>query len=258
MPPSWQAELEAIVPRTDRIPFLTLQWMAGTNYEPVQRWVIRECVPNLEQVPPGFLEALQGPDPRLVGEWTDDPAVPSGRRWITDSLVSHDQWACYHATGCFSQLFWIIQGDKGGHRWQLGLAERNYLQSMAQIDGRAVDTPAPGDLPFAEWDGRVATKIGELDRLRQWRQRLDWDDRSRYVGTAGKIVRAQRHVEERQYAEAMIHWLDGQIEDIVLDIPRVLRPAWSDLSKTVPTIEQQETMDRRLILGTASATPEEL
>jgi len=130
------------------------------------------------------------------------------------------QWDLFQQTGCYSQRFWIIQGHKGGHKWRLSEAERGLLQNM----GVGGDTPLPGDLPYAEYDQRVFTKIARGDRLMRWRMAQPWDDRQERKTEAGLWVRRDRHDEEQQFQQEMYDWLMDQIEEVVSEIPRSLLP----------------------------------
>lgn len=256
VPRAWQAELEAAVPRSPRVPWLMLAWQPGMTYEPVQRWEIYEMMPRLEYVPFEIREALKGPCPREDGEWMKDDTVPGRRRWISSSLVTLVQWQLYHETGCYPARFWIIQGRRGGHKYKLSAAERNFLQAMTGQEN--IDTPQPGQLPFAEWDARVLRKIVEHDRLRRWKMATPWDGRQVDRTRAGLWVKRDRLLEERRFAEVMVRYLETQVSDVVSDIPRRLLPGPSDLPPGDPYYNKDEdALDEALVAETASATPEE-
>lgn len=253
--PGWQAELERIVPRSSRVPWLKLVWQPGMPYEPVQRWEIYEMMPLLEYVPYEIRAACQGPNPREVGDWVELPPRSGNYRWITDSLLSLTQWKLFRETNCYPARFWIIQGERGGHKWKLSAAEKNFLQSFT---GNEVDTPCSGDLPYAAWDRRVAAKILQHDRLRRWKFATPWDGRQTNRTKAGLWVKRDRLEEERLFAEKMLEYLESQVSDVVSDIPRTLLPGWSDLPEGDHYYNKDEDqLDEQLVAETASATPED-
>ena len=273
VPPNWETDLARLAPRSDKINWLKLVWEPGDPWEPVQRWEIREMVPELKYVPPDIIAALRGTDPRKEGRFVDEygdcplcegqgktPALqircthcggtggmPTGRRvWESDAIISRKQWELFHETGCYSQRFWIIQGSHGGHKWRFSPVEQSYLKSA----GRPSDTPAPGDLCYAEYDQRVFRKLAEHDRLLKWRDRLAWDARADNKQDAGRLVRTTRKDEEQLYAAATMKWLDTMIEDLVDDLPR----------SAIPDFERgdghynadEEALDRDLLLHTST------
>ena len=224
VPKEWQEDLDRLR-LGDRVNWLKIVWQPGEEGDPrrhiparpVQRWEIYEMIPVLKHVPDYLVEACKGEDPRKLGQWID---TPEGKVWDSDALVSRMQWDLFQQTGCYSQRFWIIQGHKGGHKWRLSEAERGLLQNM----GVGGDTPLPGDLPYAEYDQRVFTKIARGDRLMRWRMAQPWDDRQERKTEAGLWVRRDRHDEEQQFQQEMYDWLMDQIEEVVSEIPRSLLP----------------------------------
>jgi hypothetical protein len=256
VPPRWQAELEAIVPRSTRVPWLQLVWQPGIEYQPVQRWEIYEMLPALRYVPAEIRDSLDGPCPRAWGEWLEHPPGSGRRAWISSSLVSLVQWQLYRATGCYPARFWILQGPRGGHKFKLSAAERNFLQAM--LGTEEVDTPVSGTRPYAPWDRRVRAQIIAHDRLRRWKMTTPWDGRAVNHTQAGLWVKRDRLAEERHFAEAMLAYLESQIEDVVSDIPRRLLPGWSDLPDGDHYYNKDEdALDESLVSETASATIED-
>lgn len=266
VPADWQRELERIVPRTARIPWLKIVWQPGMTYEPVQRWEIYEMQPNLQYVEFDVRQALKGRSPREDGEWVIDRRIPEhlgGKRWITSSFVSTVQWQLYQETECFPLRFWIIQGTRGGHKWKLSAAEKSFIQylrgrprieleesSIEQQDDGEIDTPCSGDLPYAEWDNRVRDKIIECDKLRTWKLSKPWDGRQENKTDAGLFVKRDRKADEERFAAAMLHYLESQVGDVVSDIPRSLLPS-------LPLIDRvggdEDALDEQLITDTATS-----
>jgi hypothetical protein len=264
VPPAWQQALEVIVPKSDRVPWLQLAWMPGMLYSPVQRYVIYEVVPIVDlpngecNIPADRLRDIRGTSPRERGQWVVDPSIPEhlgGKRWVSESLHSLVQWQLFHATGgtAYPLLFWILQGDQGGHVWRLDSVTRNFCLSL---DGH--DVPNPGELPYAEWDNRVAEQIGRFDRLRRWHALMQtpWTDRQLNKTDAGLWVDRETWDLEKQYAKEMLRFLDMQIEEVVSDIPRRLLPGWSDLPPGDRYYNRgAEELERSLIEDTSHAMP---
>lgn len=267
VPEEWQRELEAIVPRSDRIPWLQLAWMPGLFYEPISRFVIYEMVPIVTlpsgdcNIPPDRLHDIRGPSPRERGKWVSDPDIPEhlgGKRWHSESMHSLLQWQLFHESGgtLYPLLFWIIQGDQGGHVWRLDSVTRNFRLSL---DG--ADVPDPGELPYAPWDNRVAEQMGRFDRLRKWHAMMTtpFTDRQLNKTAAGLWIDKETWNLEQEYAKEMLRFLDTQIEEAVRDIPQRLLPGWSDLPPGDTHYNQDEDeLERRLVEDTSHALPSSL
>jgi hypothetical protein len=221
VPPEWAADLASYSPPNPRIPYLWLTWYPGLPPDAshrflgdvVQRWALYQITPNLDVVPLELMEDLRGPHPATVGRWVE--REPNGPQfWVSDSLVSRTQWQLFRETGGYPALYWIIQGDRGGHAWQFEPEEANYLRALGKPDA----PPRPGALAYAPYDRRVRDQLLARDKLRQWRQSMDWDARMART-EAGLWVNKERSDAQAQYAHAMLAFLDTQIHDAVSDIP---------------------------------------
>lgn len=209
----WQADLETVVPRSDRVSWLNIVWQPGMPYEPVGRFELYEMHPESEWIPEGILDALQGPNPRTTGVWhIGEDGV---KRWISDSIVSLMQWTLYRETRCYATRWWIIQGSDGGHRLAWGPVERAFWESQGRPEAVL---PAPGDLPYAPYDERVKQQVIRADRMRHWKQALAWDERAKTKDGAAKYVAQHRDAVKRQMNETMLAFLDEQIHDAVSGI----------------------------------------
>ena len=267
--PEWVRDLATIAPPSDRVTWLKLLWEPGETWEPVQRWEIREMVPRLDHVDPDILDALKGPDPRLEGHFVDevDPCplciepghlcdqchgegkIRSGRQvWESPAIISRRQWELYRATGCYALRFWILQGSHGGHKWTFSPVEQSYLKARHL----PYDTPPPGFLPYAPYDRRVRAKLLELDRLRQWQHRMDWDQRAERKTAAGLWVRRDRKKDEVKYAAAMVRWLESEIKDLIDDLPRSAIPDYSDYAPATEAPEDEAELTEALITDTST------
>lgn len=250
--PFWQDDLESVIPRSDRVNWLKIVWQPGMTYEPVQRWELYEMIPVLDHLPPEFLEDLRGLSPRHPdnGQWVVDARVEGGQRWASHSVVSLTQWNLFQETGCYAQRFWIIQGPHGGHPLRYTDAELNFRLSIGLSDA-----PLPGDLPYAEYSHRVALKAAACDKLRRWKHALRWDQRAIRKTEAGLYVRNDRLAEERKWSEAMLAWMNEEIEGVVSDLPRgIAAKLVGDAPVADAPTEDVEALDREIVEATASAT----
>ena len=241
--PAWQEELEQLAPRIGNSNWLKIHWFAGWDYEPVQRWRIFEMVPKLSVVPQEILQDLKGLSPRHPdnGKWVTPgfqvlQEEQDTKRWYSWSSVDFDQWTLFQETQCFAVPVWIIQGDKGGHRWRLSPAEIGILEESGI---KSPELPLPGDLPYADYDRRTFTQLAEFDRLRKWNMTTSWDDRGMNKTVAGLWVRGERIAAEQEYNKALMKHLEGQVENAVGQMSRQSLPGFSDL----PTREDNRDED---------------
>jgi hypothetical protein len=114
-------------------------------------------------------------------------------------------------------LYWIIQGNKGGHRWMLNETEIG----ISQAKGRGGDTPKPGKLPYAEFDSRVLAKVALMDRMAQYTGIVAFYDRN------PAQLDAEDRESVREMREAMWQWLDSQVEQVV-DENKAEWRAWAE------------------------------
>ena len=246
--PTWQQDLDRLWPG-EHVSRLVLHWLAGLPTAPVQRWAIWEILPRKtvldiveeerkqkgeKQSFIGMLwNALQGPDPRTLGHW----ASANGKKfWRTKSVVSREQWDLHRAFDGLPFLSWIVEGVRGGHSWQFGAFEQNFLLATGATPDMINDLhrawPIPGSQPYADYDQRTFKALSERDLLRQWRQAIQWDMRTKR-SMAGIITDTEATERREEMVQRMLHWLDNQISDVVSDIPRKLVPQWSDFLPTM-------------------------
>lgn len=257
--PAWQADLERLSPRTDDSHWLKIHWFAGWEYEPVQRWRIFEMVPApYRGLPQEWLDDLQGLSPRdpKNGEWITEgfKVLDEGektKRWMSWSSVDFDQWTLFQETRCFAVPTWIIQGDKGGHRWRLSTAELGFLQDQGITDP---ELPLPGDLPYADYDQRTFTQLAEFDKLRKWNLTTNWDDRGMNKTVAGIWVRSERQTAEREYNTRLLAHLGAQIETAVSDMSRVNIPGLSELPRGDHYYNRDEDAEDRTFIEDTATT----
>lgn len=247
--PAWQADLERLAPRSQRINWLKICWFPGEDYCPIQRWEIREMIPRLDTLPEDFLAMYRGPHPRTLGYWKADGSVPGGRRWVSSSLISTIQWELFQETNCFSQRVWIIQGEKGGHVWKLSDHEKEFLEEAGITD----DVPAPGDLPYADYDHRVFDKLAEMDRLQTFDEAIGWDGRQNGKTAAGLYVVRDQRTMEIAFRTRLMKWLDSQVEAAIDSMPRGRLPGPSDFPTSARAVkpDDPEEIERSFIENTS-------
>lgn len=174
--PGWQAALDAatLVGDGSQVGRLVLQWVAGDPWQPVHRWFLFQCQP-WAYVPEAVRRELRGPHPRTDARLEYVPRVIDGRTQLRPAvrggpcrLIDRTQWVLHRQlareTGrlVFPRYCWVIQGDRGGHPFQVSDSE----QQQRRAQGLPADVPAAGDLPYAPFDGRV---LAALERYDLWR-----------------------------------------------------------------------------------------
>ncbi len=215
VPEAWERAVWLIAPPSNFLTWLKLDWWAGDTWEPVERWGIWQMrAPRL--VHPRVLAELRGPSPRSTGHYCAEGYCVFGTNCnnpVKKNLwhggrarqIDYAQWKLFQQTGHYGTRWWCIQGDQGGHRHRLDKIESR----ISRINGGPSDTPAPGDLPYADFDGRVFRKIAQLDRVRMWKGVGDYVHRNH----------AQMDAEERDEGEAankaMWGWLESQVKRTV-------------------------------------------
>lgn len=175
-PPVWQERLESVVPRNEKLSWLYIRWEPGDLWEPINRWVIWQIRP-IEATRIEYVIALKGPSPRSTGHYCAAGycACPRKRNYWVDGpssarFIDKATWDVFHETGGYGTRWWAIQGPNGGHRYRLDKWEAK----VARIHGFPPDTPAIGDLPYAEFDERVIEHIVKYDNVRQWKHCMEY------------------------------------------------------------------------------------
>ena len=205
--PRWVEALRRLSAPAERLAHLELWWESGTPADPIQRWVLYECVP-VPCMTADTLTALSlAPPCRCVGWQPNDYTVcdhchgiqSPGRLRIWESVIRR---------GLFPRPFWVIQGTHGGHKYRYTPQER----SWALWAGLLGEPPVPGELPYAEPDNRTWGRIRELDRLR-----------SAFADLA-QADEATRHTAEQELRRATIQQFNTEMYDTVRDTWGALAP----------------------------------
>jgi hypothetical protein len=232
VPREWQRELEQLTPRSDRTTWLQLAWFPGDPWGPVQRWAIYEMVPLpvWDEIIRGhrakgykpeeiweyvILDCLRGPHPRELGYY--DMVL---RRFISDSLVTRDEWELFREHNAIPKLYWVIQGENGGHKRTFSKLEQKYLK----LAGLPADPPTPGSLPYAPFDRRVMDQLAWRDRLKALKGKLsdDLDARS---------------TEQQAFRTHLVKWLENQMQETLeSDLIKLGdQPRGEDMSEQIDT-----------------------
>jgi len=179
--PAWEEKLEELTPRSDRLSYLTIRWHPGSmraarqfqgvtkrraEWIPVERWIIYNVVPDPRKYPPMLFAPFRLSE--LNSEGFCRPVLDLDRK-----AMDANQWAIYQETGRYAQPYWVVQGERGGHK-------RNYTQVESRISlfhKGPGDPPAMGELCYAEPDTRTWEKLATLDLARMWTHSLALYDR---------------------------------------------------------------------------------
>lgn len=179
-PAEWEPQLREVSPLSDELGWLAHVWEAGDPWGPGQRWGLYEMVhlkhilsdlDDDEQDP--RIQELRGPHPRSEGHMCSDK-VPhqfqclcrrkmNAWRGGPCNLITLTQWKLFHRYGgqYLPVPFWVIQGDRGGHKWEFNEQERQLLRMSDLPD----EPPRIGQLPYADFDQRVLRQIVRYNKL---------------------------------------------------------------------------------------------
>jgi hypothetical protein len=170
--PEWQAALDAQhVPGTAR---LVVAWEPGDVWQPIHRWFLWQLQPWHQSQNEAVKQELRGPHPRKNARLVYVPDTVNGKTELRPrmvggaSLVDRRTYELHReverATGelVIPRRLWVIQGHGGGHPFTLSASE----QKLRVEQGLPSDVPSAGDLPYAEFDGRVLAALERYDLFR--------------------------------------------------------------------------------------------
>lgn len=252
VPEAWERSLWLIAPPSEHLTWLKLRWEPGDAWEPIERWMIWQ-MRHPRFVRPEVLAELRGPDPRSAGHYCSRDSFsrcgerqcknpPNAWRGGRAKLIDYAQWKLFQETGHYGTRWWCIQGDAGGHRHRLTAVE----SKVSRINGGASDTPAPGDLPYADFDLRTWRKVAELDRVRMWQGVIRYTERNH------DQMDAEEKEEGVKARVALWSWLESQVKHTVDAIGRSGVLALKDAAPRVldkPKPLDEEAMHQDFIHG---------
>jgi hypothetical protein len=214
----WQAQLDELFPPADRLSRLLVRWESGDSWQPIQRFTIWQGEdPQTIELPPIVRDALARPHPRSKGHYCASGKDTRGQVWCMCPMkanrwrgganphIDRGTWEFYRDTGLFGRRWWTIQGHKGGHRFQWNPSE--FEARFSEMNGGPRQTPAPGDLPYAPFDGRVLERIAPLDKVRAWSKMVDFATRH------PDQLDAEEEQEATAFKEALFKHIDWGIEE---------------------------------------------
>ena len=210
----WRADLETLSPHHDQTSFLHLVYEPGWPWEPVGRLMLYDC-PPLGVTKWEFLEEVRGPSPDTKTHYDPITGQVTGT-----TLCNQTQWNIYQEIGRFSYPWWVIQGDKGGHKVQFTPREQVFLKGM----DLPTSPPACGSLPYAPFDERVKVQIVKHDKLVKAYGDLKV---MQHMATTGSSYQQE---EDKQFRRKLMQWLADQVRDpieervkmlVAMDAPRV-------------------------------------
>jgi hypothetical protein len=142
--------------------------------------------------------------------------------------LCREQWDLFRSSGCYAQAFWIIQGERGGHKRRFTHIESKLLAAR----GRPSSPPVPGTLAYAPFDQRVVDKLGPLDQLQFWNRGIDLDERKP----------DDLDAEMREAAQAargwLFNWLESQVDAALDSVTTLSNPL------EIPTSPDARFLDR--------------
>lgn len=205
-PVAWAREVHRIAPRSDRYSWLHLVWVAGDPWAPIQRWCLYQMVPK-RLTPPWIAAWLNGPNPRTMGYWS-----PKHQEWVSKAPpISELQWRLWREVGGYGQLWWVIQGEAGGHRASLS----DFELKLVKLRGYNGPWPEPGDLPYAPYDGRVSERVMQFDKMQSYRMMAEFAERS------PEQLESEEHDVAAMMRQQLGTWLYSQIEGAVESSPSI-------------------------------------
>jgi hypothetical protein len=99
----------------------------------------------------------------------------------------------------------VIQGDEGGHKRWFSPVEKKFLK----LAGLPPEPPAPGDLPYAEFDDRTMKRLQEWDLMKGQHSGL----RRRRSLLQG-LYSSRQEEEEQKFRIALVKWLAEQVTQL--------------------------------------------
>ncbi len=231
VPKAWQETLDRLAPPHDKLAHYRLVWEPGEPEAPVQRWVIWQMRPKAlteqlvwtarhhpERAHPKVVGLLEE-HPRKNAKW--DPEFGGyrkhdGRVAKTDRLT----YELYQQTGCLGERFWIVQGDRGGHRWALSQTEKRLL--WFATNGLMKDVPFPGDLPYAPFDRRVVKHLLDIERIVMTRKVLQYAEKQE------ALLDAEEQAEAEQARALYFDWIGEQFAEVADEFRGLYRKILAD------------------------------
>lgn len=238
--PIWERRIADAFPRSESVSWLCVRWEKGNPWEPINRWVVWHMRhPSLIKNREGLIEELRGPAPRSTGHYCAtgwcECAEKMGR-WFGGAAfqIDQQQWELFQETGCYGTRWWIVQGSEGGHRHRLDRVEAR----IAKLMGGESDTPAPGDLPYADFDYRAYEKIVLADKVREWKQVSDWCARK------SETLNAEETAAEIEANKLLWEWMGAKTKRRIETLSSAEKAAiWATQPTGLGKVSKDKRMD---------------
>lgn len=193
----WQAQLDHEFYKGPRGTRLLIRWESSEPWQTLDRfmlWIAQD--PRYVATEPWIVKALNGPSPRSRGHYCADGyclCAEKANRWVGGATKKIDTmtWRIYRETGLYAWRWWVIQGHRGGHRYQWEQGELAAV--VANMKGLGNQPPMVGDLPYAPFDARVIRAVRAEHKAHRAAQALK-ELRYRKDGLA---------IEEKEQAQAV-------------------------------------------------------
>lgn len=251
----WQTLLEAAVPRVEGyVSHLRIVWEAGDPWDTVQRWYLYDCTPRQvfedsaarkrimgvrddENGDAILIRDLDSHSPRedgyfdasIVSEDADGTTVQGEYIALRPRECTLQQWHLWHQHGVYGIPWWVIQGDKGGHKRHFSTQEKKALNYRKL----PCDPPVPGSLPYAPFDQRVLDRILRYDRLRRTEMKLSREG----VRTEHQALVTKARNDYLDLMTEMVMDAQGIVKH--LDLPKFGADKGVDIDRELETFLQQ-------------------
>lgn len=208
----WQRELDREYYRGPKGARLLVRWEASEPWQVLDRFLLWIAVdPQYVEIEPWVRKALLGPSPRSRGHYCapgyclcDEPR----NRWVGGAtrFIDSQTWRIYRETGLYATRWWVIQGQRGGHRYRW--EQEELAAVVAHMKGLGGQPPAIGDLPYAPFDMRVIRAVRAEHQAARATRALK----------AMQYRKQDMAIEERDQAEAVAKalwdWTGQQAEEL--------------------------------------------
>lgn len=214
VPSDWTRDLLKVCPRYQNTSWFKIVWEPGEEHDPIQRfgiWQMRSEAETKKLILRDYpgVTGFHEEHPRANAKWdaksgcyrkTAGPL--KGRLAKTDKLT----WELYHETGCYGVRFWCIQGEHGGHRYNLSHIERQILRLGSNFKLR--DVPLFGELPYAPFDDRVVQHFAHIEHVAMARKVC------KYAAAHLAQLDQDEHREAEQARLMLFNWMGNQFGEL--------------------------------------------
>lgn len=194
--PRWQAWVERLWGGPNpHVSWLHLDWY---DDEDVNRLVLWQVTP-IEKCGPFAQELILGPPPGKDAFGRDNGVQ-----------MVRIQWELCQRLHGWCQVYWVIQGAKGGHKRRYTEIE----QQLLKLAGLPPEAPVPGSLPYAPFDERVVALVAQRDEMLKWNLCQDFASRN------WSQLDADEHAAVVDMRAKHLKWLEAQVDGVLDSVTR--------------------------------------